>query len=121
MKKKTAAVAMGVLMALAAGTVSACGPKNDYGDRTPVRLWCQPFTEKETQTWLTEYVDAFNESEISVEGGYYIDLTWVTEDAWEQTLSAAQGAGTQPEITVLNYAEVALKSLEGYYTPLDSY
>lgn len=120
MKKRMTALALGSLLTLSIG-LSACGGASEYGDRTPVRLWCQPFTEKETQVWLQDHVDDFNQSEISTEGGFYIDLTWVAEDAWEQTLAAAQGSGTQPEITELNYAKVALRSQEGYYTALDDY
>ena len=122
MKKQIAAVAVGAVLALSAGLLTACGPSGpDYGGRTPVRLWCQPFTEVETQDWLESHVREFNETELSVGGGYYIDLHWVTEDTWDATLKAAQGAGTQPEITVLNYAEVPLNSLNGEYTALDAY
>lgn len=122
MKKQVTAIALGAVMALSAASLAACGgKKEDYGERTPVRLWCHPFTEVETQLWLERYVKEFNNSDVSVEGDYYIDLSWITEDTWDAALKAAQGAGTQPEITVLNYAEVALNSLEGYYTALDGY
>ncbi len=120
MTKKISAIAAGIMLALSCGSFAACGT-NEYGDRTPVRLWSHPFTETETQAWLEEKVDAFNRSETAEAGNYYIDLSWVAEDAWEQTLTAAQGTGTQPEITVLNYAKVALNSTLGYYTALDDY
>ena len=115
--KKTFAVAMGGAMMLASALAfTACGGGSDTGadGRTTVRFWCQTFTETETLTWVQDKVDEFNESEVSKEGGYYIEVTFVSEDAWEQTLKAAQGNGTEPEITVLNYAEVALNSVEGY-------
>ncbi|MCD7764644.1 MAG: extracellular solute-binding protein [Lachnospiraceae bacterium] len=90
-------------------------------EKTLVRLWCQPFTEVETQQWLENMVEEFNESDVSNEKNFYVELQWVTEDTWDATLKAAQGAGTQPEITVLNYAEVPLNSLNGEYTALDDY
>lgn len=122
MKKRIVSIALGAVLTLAGGTLAGCGePKPDYGDRTPVRLWCQPFTEVETQEWLEGKVLEFNQSDVSVGGNYYVDLHWVTEDTWDATLKAAQGAGTQPEITVLNYAEVALNSLDNQYTALDDY
>ena len=122
MKKEITAIAMGAVLLACAGGLTACGGKGeDYGNRTPVRLWSQPFTEVETQEWLEKEVRAFNFSDTAIEGDYYIELRWVTEDTWETTLKGAQSAGTQPEITVLNYAEVALNSLDGKYTALDNY
>ncbi len=121
MKKKLFAVAMGGVLAFSMGMFTACGGSENYGDRTPVRLWCQPFTEIETQEWLETEIKEFNFSDTAIEGDYYIELRWVTEDTWEATLKGAQSAGTQPEITVLNYAEVALNSLDGKYTALDDY
>ena len=100
---------------------TACGDKTKEGDLKKVRLWCQPFTEVETRTWLQQRVDEFNQTDKALSNGFEIELTFVAEDAWEQTLKAAQSSGTAPEITVLNYAEVALNSIEGYYTPLDEY
>lgn len=122
--KKTFAVAMGGAMMLASALAfTACGGGSDTGadGRTTVRFWCQTFTETETLTWVQDKVDEFNESEVSKEGGYYIEVTFVSEDAWEQTLKAAQSTGTAPEISTVNYAEVALNSVEGYYTALDDY
>lgn len=122
MKKQAMAIGLGAVLMLSAGLMSACGEETiDYGNRTPIRLWCQPFTEVETQDWLEAHVLEFNQTDVSINGGYYIDLHWVTEDTWDATLKAAQGAGTQPEITVLNYAEVPLKSMIGQYTALDEY
>ena len=61
MTKKISAIAAGIILALSCGSFAACGT-NEYGDRTPVRLWSHPFTETETQAWLEEKVDAFNRS-----------------------------------------------------------
>lgn len=121
MRKKAAAVAIGAILAISVVGTSACVKGEDYGNRTPVRLWCHPFTEVKTQDWLEANVKEFNFLDSTIAGDYYIDLRWVTEDTWETTLKGAQSAGTQPEITVLNYAEVALNSLDGKYTALDNY
>lgn len=51
MTKKISAIAAGIMLALSCGSFAACGT-NEYGDRTPVRLWSHPFTETETQAWL---------------------------------------------------------------------
>ncbi len=120
MKRRIAAIAVGTVMALSAVALAGCGG-DDYDGKTPVRIWCQTFPEVETRTWLQNKVDEFNATDAATEGNYLIELTFVPEDAWEQTLKAAQGNGTAPEITVLNYAEVALNSVEGYYKPLDDY
>lgn len=109
------------LMTLLTMTLASCNNQNNNDGEEIVRLWCQPFTEVETRTWLSEKIDEFNESEIAIENKFKVELTFVSEDAWEQTLKAAQSSHTAPEITVLNYAEVALNSVEGYYTALDEY
>ena len=109
------------LMTLLTMTLASCNNQNNNDGEEIVRLWCQPFTEVETRTWLSEKVNEFNESEIAIENKFKVELTFVSEDAWEQTLKAAQSSHTAPEITVLNYAEVALNSGEGYYTALDEY
>lgn len=113
----------GAMLLASVSAFTACGGNSDKGadGRTTVRFWCQMFTETETLAWVQNKVDAFNESDVSKEGGYYIEVTFVSEDAWEQTLKAAQSTGTAPEISTVNYAEVALNSVEGYYTALDNY
>lgn len=121
MKKQLVAVTTGAVLALSVGMISACNPDEDYGDRTPIQFWCQPFTEAETQAWLNDHVREFNNTQTAIDGGYFIKLSWVNEDSWEQKLAGAQSSGTQPEITVLNYAEVALNSLDGQYKALDDY
>lgn len=109
------------MLAASAFAFAACGGTGDVGadGRTTVRFWCQTFSEQETLTWIQDKVDEFNESEVADD--FYIELTFVSEDAWEQTLKAAQSSGTAPEIFTVNYAEVALNSVEGYYTALDDY
>lgn len=120
MKKKIMTLSLVSLMSLSTLLLASCDQSNKY-EGTIVRLWCQPFTEIETRTWLDNKVNEFNETETAINGEFKVELTFVSEDAWEQTLKAAQSNHVAPEITVLNYAEVALNSVEGYYTPLDEY
>ena len=121
MKKQLYGISL-LLVSTLLGSCSDNGKVSvDEQGREIVRLWCQPFTEVETRTFLTNKVAEFNKTEIAKEKNMTIELTFVAEDAWEQTLKAAQSNHTAPEITVLNYAEVALNSVEGYYTELDPY
>lgn len=121
MKKLVALTMGGVMLAASALFFAACGDgeQKTADGRTTVHFWCQTFTETETLSWVQDKVDEFNESDVSKEGGFAIKVTFVSEDAWEQTLKAAQSTGTAPEISTVNYAEVALNSVEGYYTALD--
>ena len=120
MKKRLLKLSLVSLITTSSLLLASCGETADDG-KTTVRIWCQTFPEVETRTWLSNKVDEFNLTEVATNNEFKVELTFVSEDAWEQTLKAAQANKTAPEITVLNYAEVALNSVEGYYTALDEY
>lgn len=120
MKKKVLKLSLVSLITISTLVLASCGETTNDGKEI-IRIWCQTFPEVETRSWLSNKVDEFNLTEVATNGEFKVELTFVSEDAWEQTLKAAQANRTAPEITVLNYAEVALNSVEGYYTALDDY
>lgn len=93
-----------------------CG--NPYDGKTRVIFWSPPFSEVETRTWLTKYTDLYNQTN---EDNVYIDLNFIAEDAWDQALKGAQEAGTAPQITFVNYAEIPVDATNGMYKALDEY
>lgn len=105
-------------LAVAFGVMPLFGCGNPYDGKTRVIFWSPPFSEQETRTWLTKYTDLYNETN---EDNVYIDLNFIAEDAWDQALKGAQEAGTAPQITFVNYAEIPGDATGGMYTALDDY
>ncbi|MGI6768580.1 MAG: ABC transporter substrate-binding protein [Bacilli bacterium] len=95
-----------------------CDNSNPHEGKTVVVFWSPPFAEVETRNWLTKYTDKYNDENTD---NVFIDLHFIAEDAWEQTLKGAQEAGTAPQIVFVNYAEIPLKAELGMYLALDDY
>jgi multiple sugar transport system substrate-binding protein len=89
-----------------------------WKDRTRIVFWTPPFPEAETRSWLLKYTDKYNEENTD---NVYIDLQFIAQDAWEQTLKAAQATGEAPQLSFENYADILRKSQSGLYSPLDEY
>ncbi|MDR0831852.1 MAG: extracellular solute-binding protein [Bacillales bacterium] len=114
--KKSRLVMVGLVL-VGLSTLNSC--KNEpWGDKTRIVFWTPPFPEQETRDWLVKYTDKYNEINTD---NVYIDLLFIAQDAWEQTLKTSQATGDAPQLSFENYADILRKTMSGLYMPLDDY
>ncbi|MDR3319277.1 MAG: extracellular solute-binding protein [Clostridiales bacterium] len=83
-----------------------------------VVFWTPPFVEVQTREWFTKWTDKYNEEN---DDGIYVELNFIPEDAWAQSINAARADGNAPDLVFANYAAVPLEGNAGYYVDLNEY
>ncbi|MDR1427227.1 MAG: extracellular solute-binding protein [Bifidobacteriaceae bacterium] len=76
-------------------------PPAETGEAVAVTFWQRQFTDQE-DAWYKDQVDAFNASQSEV----VVDYQMVPEDAWDQKMTAAQAAGTAPDVYTRAYNQI---------------
>jgi multiple sugar transport system substrate-binding protein len=94
-------------------------PRQDLAvGKEKIVFWTPPFVEVETREWFTRWTEKYN-----AENGdnIYVELDFIPEDAWQQSINAARADGTAPDLVFANYAAVPLEGQAGYYLDLNPY
>lgn len=71
-------------------------------EQVTIEFWAQKF-EETTDAWFKKWTDEFNKTHENIR----VKLTIVPSDAWAQKMKAAQAAGKAPDITTMNYSNIA--------------
>lgn len=83
--------------------------------KTEVVLWNRIF-EDWNRAWCEEMVEQFNQDP---EQKFTVRQEFVDVAAWDEKVSAAQAAGTMPDMYLLNYSNLPWNAVDGYIMPLD--
>ncbi|MDR0856349.1 MAG: extracellular solute-binding protein, partial [Clostridiales bacterium] len=81
-------------------------------------FWTPPFSEVETREWFTKWTERYNAEN---EDNIYVELTFIPEDAWQQSINAARAEGAAPDLVFANYAAVPLEGQAGYHRDLNEF
>ncbi len=84
------------------GTTETGG--SDSGKVT-LDFWTPQWGDAEAE-WFEKWIEEYNDSQDEVE----VKVEFVPGDAWEQKVTAAQAAGTGPDITTMNYNKIVFFS-----------
>lgn len=80
---------------------------------TTITFWQQKFEDYQ-QKWFSDRVKEFNSSQTKVHVNYVV----VPGDVWDQKLTAAEAAGTQPDVRTTSYGNIRSGVDEGKYADL---
>jgi len=88
------------------------------GDSSALTIdWWTPSWSDEENEWIENSVEEFNESQSEI----FVNLDVIPGDAWDQRVTAAQAAGTAPDITTMNYNKIAFSAEQNEIMALDEY
>jgi multiple sugar transport system substrate-binding protein len=77
------------------------GDTDDGGDVANITFWQQDFQDQEND-WYEALVDDFNAAHDDIQ----VKIEVVPADAWEERLTAAQAAGSAPDVRTMNYGGI---------------
>jgi len=86
------------------------------GKRVVVDFWATQM-EDFTTKWWERWIEEFNNTNDRIE----INFEVIPGDAWDQRMTAAQAAGTAPDIYTMNYNKIAFSADQGKIQALDEY
>lgn len=109
--KKLVSLFLALVMLLSMATIPAFAE-----EKTVIRFWTRPF-EDYTQRWYEYWIEEFNNTHDDV----YVEVSFVPDSSWTEKLKAAQGAGTTPDVWVVNLNEIAKEYSLGSLMPMDEY
>ncbi|MFP5115387.1 ABC transporter substrate-binding protein [Bacillaceae bacterium C204] len=96
------------------GGEKASGSKTEDG-KTVVEFWCSWGDSK--KDYFDKWINKFNESQDKI----VVKATYIAGDAWDQRITAAQAAGTGPDVMTMNYGKIAYSADQGKIKALDEY
>src|SRR5690606_40464794 len=76
-----------------------------------------PAWDEASEDWWNKWIDKYNKEQEDV----YVKIEIIPGDAWDQRITAAQAAGTSPDITTMNYNKIVFSADQGKIVALDDY
>ncbi|MFC5466361.1 ABC transporter substrate-binding protein [Lederbergia graminis] len=122
MKRKKHFIILIATLLFVSTILAACGDgpggKNnpDMEGKTVINFWT-PAWDEASEDWWNKWIDKYNKEQEDV----YVKIEIIPGDAWDQRITAAQAAGTSPDITTMNYNKIVFSADQGKIVALDDY